>query len=826
LTPVFAAVSLPFDDPVLIVAIAMGIFLLAPIVAQRLRLPGIIGIIVAGAAVGPGGFNLLARNNTIVLLGTVGLLYLIFMAGTEIDLHGFRRYRSRSLTFGALSYLIPQALGIGAGLLLGYSLLTSILLGSMFGSHTLLAYPIATRLGIAKNIAVTTAVGGTIVTDTLALLVLAVVAASTQGELNGAFWIRLSTSLTLYVVLVWFGLPRLARWYFRRERTGGVAAYVFVLASLFLGAWLAGAAGVQPIVGAFLVGLALNRLIPENSLLTNRIRFVGESIFIPFFLLSVGMLVDVSVLTGSARVWEVMIAMVLTVTIAKLIAAKIAQRLFDYSSAEGWSIYGLSVPQAAATLAATLIGIQVGLFDDAVLNGSVMMILVTAVLGPWVLERFGREVALAEEQRPYDPAAAPQRILVPMSNPKTAPALMDLALTIREPVSAEPVYPMTVVPAQEEEAAEHVAMAEKMLAHAVAYATGADVPVVPVTRVDNNFADGIARGAAETRTSTLIIGWDGQRTTGRSIFGSVLDQLLERSRQEVIVAKLGHPLNTTERIILLIPHGADHAPGFFDAVRTIKLMASRLGTTLSGYVIGASADLYEKHFAAVLPAAPAEFEQFDDWFAAIQQVRENVTPDDLVIALSARRGTVSWVPTLDRLPGWLVDLAPQTFMIIYPSESKPRNAGYELAQLPTALSRDRILLDVDATTPESVLKLLLRAAPPAPGRRGDIMVEQLARRARRSFRELKPGLVVVHGRVDLDQPLMYLATTADGIPFPGTETPARLVFVLLTGSEQGGEHLEQLAEIASYATDDDRLELLRNARTVEEIYAPRPAVSA
>jgi Kef-type K+ transport system membrane component KefB/nucleotide-binding universal stress UspA family protein len=667
--------SLPITDPVLIVAVAAAIFLITPILSERLRVPGMVGVIVAGALVGPNGLNLLQRDQTIVLLGTVGLLYLMFMAGAEIDLQGFRRYRSRSIGFGALTFFLPQTLGTGVGLLLGYSLVTSILLASMFASHTLVSYPIALRYGIARNQAVTTAVGGTIITDTAALLVLAVIAASTRGELDAVFWSRLVIFLTMYLIAVWYGLPWLGRWFFRRERTGGIAEYLFVFTALFAGAYLADVAGVEAIIGAFLVGLALNRLIPEQSLLTNRIRFVGEAIFIPFFLLSIGMLVDPRVLAGDMRVWQVMIAMTLTVVGTKLLAAKLAQRLFGYSRAEGWTIFGLSVPQAAATLAATLIGIEVGLFDEAVLNGAVMMILITCIAGPWAVERFGRTVALQEAHRPYDPADAPERILVPMANPATAVDLMDLALIIRAPGSAEAVYPLTVVPAEEGRSSEFVANAERMLSHAVSHAAGADVPVVPLTRVDYNFANGIARGMAESRASMLIIGWDGKQSHRRGMFGSVLDQLLEQTRQQVLVAKVGHPLNTVERVTLLIPLGADHMAGFHQSIQTVKQLASRLSAEIVAYTVGAPADLYLQYLRAAPPAVPVTAQKLDSWNAAFRALSENLRRDDLVVVLSARRGALAWDPALDRLPGHLAALVPESFILLYPSEEPVASAA-------------------------------------------------------------------------------------------------------------------------------------------------------
>ncbi|CAN5614408.1 cation:proton antiporter [soil metagenome] len=791
-------IALPLTDPVLIVAVAAAIFLVMPIILERIRVPGLIGIIVAGAIVGPNGLNLLQRDATIILLGTVGLLYLMFMAGAEIDLHGFKRYRNRSLIFGALTFILPQVLGTGVGLLLGYSLVTSILLASMFASHTLVSYPIAMRFGIAKNQAVTTAVSGTIITDTAALLVLAVVAASTRGALDAVFWTQLIVFLSVYTVLIWFGLPKLGRWFFRREKTGGISEYLFVFTALFAGAYMAEVAGVEAIVGAFLVGLALNRLIPEQSLLTNRIHFVGEAIFIPFFLLSVGMLVDVRVLAADPRAWEVMGAMTVTVMATKWMAAKASERIFGYTNAEGWTMFGLSVPQAAATLAATLIGIEVGLFDDAVLNGAVMMILVTCIVGPWLVERYGRSVALQEEQRPYDPADAPQRILVPMANPATAEDLMDLALVIREPASPEAVYPLTVVPVDEDRLSEFVATAEKMLSHAVAHAAGADVPVVPLTRVDHNFANGIARGMAEIRASTLIIGWDGKQSHRRGVFGTVLDQLLEQTKQQVLVVKIGHPLNTTQRIILLIPQGADHVSGFPMSVRTVKQMANRLGAEIRAYTVAAPAELYRSHLETTQPQAPVSVERLPTWNEAAQRLHEELGTDDLVVVLSARRGAIAWDPALERLPAYLARMGPESFIMMYPSEALP--TGGRVAEgraLPRSLSSDRIVLHLQSTSYREAIRELLETSPESLPMSLDLVEQAVVRSLDAFAPEIQPGVMVPQIRLpDMRTSQVFLGTSRQGIVFPGASARTRLIFLILTPEDQPQDNLNRLSEIA------------------------------
>jgi Kef-type K+ transport system membrane component KefB/mannitol/fructose-specific phosphotransferase system IIA component (Ntr-type) len=819
LMPLYSSWSLPVTDPVLIVALAMLIFLVAPLLSERISVPGLVGLILAGAIVGPFGVGLLDRDPTIVLLGTVGLLYLVFLAGLELDLHRFARYRSQSIVFGLISFGLPMVLGTLVMPLLGFGWAASLLIGSIIGSHTLLAYPIVSRLGLVKNAAVTTVVGGTLVTDSLALAVLAVVAGAADGNVTVGFLLRLFGILALYVALVVVLVPRLGRWFFRNMPGQPATEFIFLMVVLFAAAWLASLAGAQPIIGAFMAGLALNRLIPNEGPLMNRVRFVGNALFVPFFLISVGMLVDPRVLMESGRVWVLATALVVLVNVGKYGAAYISQRVFDYTPEERMLIFGLSVPQAAATLAVTFVGLEVGLFDEAVVNAVIVMILATGLVGPWLVEKFGRQIALHEEQSPYDPGDSPQRILIPMANPATAQDLMDLALMIREPSSSEPLYPVTVVPADEERSGEFVTMAEKMLSHAVAYGAGADVPVMPLTRVDHNFANGIARGIAETRTSTVIIGWDGKRSQRLGVFGSVLDQLLEQTKQEILVAKLGHPLNTTERVLVLIPQGTDHLLGYLDSVRTIKLLANRLGASIHGFTIGAPAQLYADQFESVKPESPLRIDFTGGWGELLGKLQAEVRANDLVVAMSARRGAVSWGPALERLPGRLAKLLPESFVMLYPSEIVPSVRSFPSdAILPRALSPGRVLFGVEGKSYREVLHDLLEAEFGADRRRLDRIEEAVSRSAEAFGAEVRSGVVVPHARLpDLAQALAFLAISPTGVSFPNVEEPARLIFVLLTPNDQPAAHLSHLAEIASLVSDPNRLGTLLQARSVDDL---------
>ncbi len=437
--------ALPIDDPVLIFAVVMVILLVAPLLAAKARLPGIIGLIVAGILVGPHAFGILERDKTIELLGTVGLLYIMFLAGLEIDLFQVKRHRSHSIVFGVLTFLIPLLLGfLGAHFLIGFGIAESILLASMFSSHTLLTFPIVSGFGLAKNRAVIAAVGGTIITDTLAMVVLAVIAGSTRGTTDAVFFIRLGGFLVVYVLVVILFLPRIGRWFFKHFAGDGVIEFVFVIAVLFICAYLAHLAGLEPIIGAFLAGLTLNILIPEKSALMNRIQFVGNSLFIPFFLISVGMLVDIGKLVSGTGAWIVSTFMAVTVFVAKWFAAEGTRFLLKFTRNEGYLIFGMSVNQAAATLAAVLVGYRLQLFDESVLTGSIIMIVLTCLFGPLITERFGRKVALQEEKTPLHMTELPERIMIAVSNRETLGGLVEFASFLRLKGSTEPLYPLYV----------------------------------------------------------------------------------------------------------------------------------------------------------------------------------------------------------------------------------------------------------------------------------------------------------------------------------------------------------------------------------------------
>lgn len=818
----------PFTDPVLIFAVVMLMLLVAPLAVRKMRLPEIIGLLLAGVIAGPNALGLLERDATFQLLGTVGLLYIMFTAGLEIDLNRFAKYRNHSLVFGVLTFLVPQTLGTLAGMyILGLEFMVAILLASMFASHTLLAYPVTSRLGVSKSNAVTATVGGTVITDTAALLVLAVVMGSTRGSLDMNFWLTLVIGLGIYVALVFWSIPRVGRWFFRKVGSEGVVEYVFVLAVVFLAAFLAELAGVEAIIGAFMAGLALNRLIPESSTLMNRIEFVGNALFIPFFLISVGMLVDVRVLFSGADALIVAATMVSTALFAKWLAALLTQKVLGYSRDEQMVIFGLSAAQAAATLAVVLVAFDVGLFDEAILNGTIVMIAVTCFVSPMVTERFGRKMALAqEEQGGSGDDEAPQRFLVPLANAAHARALLDFTFLVREHGSEEPVFPLAVV-LEEGDTAQAVASAERMLSAAVVHGASAEVPVVPVTRVAHNLASGIARAVMERRVSDLVVGWSGPASSSaarRANFGVITDQLLLQTEQQVFINHLTQPINTVRRVIVVFPPLIEYHPGYTRALRDIKRLTNAMGALLTGLCLKDEMRRIRGRFDTIKPEIASSFVGFTTMEDLVVTLQRRVEEHDLLIFLSARQGTLPWSPELEALPARLEALASysMSFVVLSDIDEAQLPAADEEPGLAEAFKARRVRVAMEETEEREALHTLLSCyfEDDASQTYRQEVVEALLRDDPGFTRELIDGVMLVNARSEhVHHPLVFAATRAEGFKTEArADAPVYLMLVALSPLESSlQEHLERFSELGALATQVLDAEALAQLETPTEL---------
>ena len=668
--------SLPLTNPVIVFSLVLFIILFAPILFNKIKVPHIIGLIIAGIIIGPYGFNLLLRDSSIVLFGTVGLLYIMFTAALEIDLEEFKRNQVKSFVFGLFTFSIPMLLGTAAAFyLLRFSLPSSILLASMFASHTLLAYPIVSKYGISRIRAVTLTIGGTIITDILALLVLAGVTGATRGDIGSAFWIRLTVSCFIFGCIIFLLFPVIARWFFKRYEDH-ISQYIFVLAMVFLGSFLAEVAGLEAIIGAFLSGLALNRFIPHLSPLMNRIEFVGNAFFIPFFLISVGMLVDVSVLFkgfGAIKVAGVMIVMAV---LTKFIAAWLTQKTFRLSDIERQLIFGLSNARVGATLAVVLVGYSIilsetptgdpiRLLSEDVLNGTVLMILVTCTISSFITEKASQKMALKEEAQSAPPDAT-ERILISLAYPDTVSELVDFGLMLKPKHSTIPVYALHIV-SDENDDGRAQSQGKKMMEKALKQAAATGNELIPLTRYDMNISNGIIYTIKEQNITDVLIGlhhnWDQD-----NFLGPIAERILARTSETLFIYKSVQPFNTLKRMVVVVSGKAELEPGFSHWFSKLSTIAKEAGISIEFF--GKEESLLELKDLNELSASPVQtkFNRFVNWEDFLVFTRE-LKSNDLFVIISSRKGHVSYHAALEKLPYNLTNYFTQnSFIILYPKQ--------------------------------------------------------------------------------------------------------------------------------------------------------------
>lgn len=683
--------TLPLKNPVLIFAMILFIILFAPILLNKFRIPHLIGLIIAGAIIGPNGLNLMLRDSSIILFGTVGLLYIMFLAGLEIDLNDFRKNSGKSLVFGLYTFIIPMTLGILAGLyLLHFSLPTSILLASMFASHTLIAYPIVSKMGIAKNRAVNITVGGTLITDTLALLVLAVIVGMSTGDISGAFWMRLSISVVLFGAVIMLGFPIVGRWFFKNYEDN-ISQYIFVIGMVFLGGFLAEAAGIEAIIGAFLAGLSLNRLIPHTSGLMNRIEFVGNALFIPFFLIGVGMLVDFRAFFKDFNtIWVAMIMTTCAIT-AKFLAAWLTQKTFRFTRDERSLIFGLSNAQAAATLAAVLVGYQIilnqpaidaaalvgevvqpiRLLNESVLNGTILMILVTCTIGSFAAQKGARNIALLEAaDEPKNERESDERILIPINDPATTLELVNLSLTIKSKRNRSGLYALHVIEEHNSSDPGAEKKAHKILEKATATASATDNYIHELLRYDVNVSSGIMNVLKEQKITDLILALSPQKDITKTFLGQLTEGLLSRTSTTTLIYKSVQPLSTIKRHLVIVPERAEREIGFLFWVVKVWNIARNTGAKLvffgSAQTLDYLKDIHSRH------PIEASFQVFSDWDDFLIISRE-LRPDDNLMIILSRKDRPSYSFAMRKIPQYLDKyFKDNNFVLVYPVQDGER----------------------------------------------------------------------------------------------------------------------------------------------------------
>lgn len=664
----------PITDPTLIFFVVSLIILLAPIAMGKLRIPHIIGMVLAGVCVGPHGLGILEKDSSFDIFGNVGLYFIMLLAGLEMDMENFKHNRHKTVAHGLLAFAIPMVMGLILNVsVLQYSLLTSTLLASMYASHTLIAYPTVMRFGLTQERSVTIAVGATAITDTLTLLVLAVIVGLFKGEMTQWFWILLLIKTCAVFAVIIFGFPRMARKFFKHyENT--VTQFIFVIALTFFGALLMEIVELEGLLGAFLTGIVLNRYVPKVSRLMNSLEFVGNAIFIPYFLIGVGMLVSVHTLLSGWGTLKVAGVMILVALVSKWVASWATQMTFRLNALEREMIFGLSNAQAGATLAAVLVGYNLimpngeRLLNDDVLNGTIILILITCIYSSVTTERAAKQMVLRKrDTMPQEDKVDDELILVPMKYPEIADHLMSLSVMMRNKKLNRGLIGLNVV-YDDKDTRHNMQEGRRLLDHMTRYANSMNVMMQSQVRISNNIATAIKHAFNEFQASEIIIGLHTHWDQSTKFWGDFHQTLFTGLCRQIIMARLSQPLNTIRCIHIAVPSRAQYEPGFYRWVERLARMGDNIECRMMFHGRKDTLELITEYNNNRHPGLRAEYASMEHW-NELPSLARSIARDQLFVVVTARKGTISYKNAQERLPEELTrHFTGPNLMIIFPDQ--------------------------------------------------------------------------------------------------------------------------------------------------------------
>lgn len=664
----------PITDPTLIFFVVLLMILLSPIIMGRLRIPHIIGMVLAGVLVGKYGLNILGRDASFELFGRVGLYYIMFLAGLEMDMEGLKKNRNRVMIFGMLTFLVPFAMTYFMGVsLLGYIPLASLLLAAIMASNTLIAYPIVGRYGLTRHTSSTLSVGSSMMALFMALIVMASIVNSFHGNGGILFWLLFILKFVAYCVGLIMVIPRVTRWFLRRY-SDAVMQFIFILAVVFLSAALSDAVGLEGIFGAFMSGLILNRFVPKVSPLMNRIEFTGNALFIPYFLIGVGMLINVRLLFAGSKILWVVFCIVFFGTLGKAVAAYLAARIFRMSWLAGHMMFGLTSAHAAGAIAMVMVGrrLEVApgqyLFGDEVLNGIVIMILFTCIISTVITERAAQRLRLQEkEDQNMMKNLDDEKILIPVKYPEYSDNLITMATLMRNPRLKRELVALNVV-YDDVNMRHNQVEGQRLLDHLCHLASASDVPMVTQVRVAANIANGIKHAFKEFQASEILMGLHFHKEINRSFWGEFTRSLYNGLSRQIIVTRILQPLNTIRRIQVAIPSRAEFEPGFYRWLERLARMAGNLECRIAFHGRNETLQLVNEFIRNRFPSVRAEYEEMAHW-KDLPTLGSQVREDHLFVIVTARKGTISYKTAMERLPEELNKfIKGKTIMIIFPDQ--------------------------------------------------------------------------------------------------------------------------------------------------------------
>lgn len=653
---------------------------------SKLHIPHLTGMILAGVLIGEHGFNLLERDASFELFGKVGIYFIMCLAGLEMDLQNLKQNKSKGFIFGVITTAIPFLFGYLAGYyFLDYSIEASLLLACIFASHTLVAYPIVGRYGLSKSPAVTISVVATMVALLYSLLFLAGISGTVKGDTDVWFWILFAVKFAVYIFALFFVMPKLLRVFFRRY-SEPILQFTFTLAVVLFSAATAELCGFEGILGAFLAGLVLNRFVPKTSPLMNRIEFVGNALFIPYFLIGVGMLVNVFPLFHEAEAVIVVVIMVIASTLSKYMAALVSRKMFRMTHSEGVMMFGLTEAHAAGALAMVMVGINLQLesgeplMNNAVLDGVVMTILISCIISSIATDQAAKKLkmqndGLAKAHRMDSTPLDDEKIFIPVNNTSDIETLMSTAIMMRNRKLNRGLICINIVN-DANVSSQAQARSKECLDMAAKYANAADVPVQTQSRLAVNFVTATVHAFRENSASELLIGMHRRRHSDESFLGMFANGLIKRLSRQIIIVSMHIPANTIRKIVVAVPEKAEYEKGFYRWINRIARMAEDLGCPVVFYASEMTNLLILNYMRERHKTAPADYEILESWndFPAL---RHELSRDSLLVVVTARKGSISYQSAFAQLPSQLTSsFADKSLMIVYPDQQEENNEAY------------------------------------------------------------------------------------------------------------------------------------------------------
>ena len=664
---------MPLSEPVVVFCILLAITLLTPIVSNKIKIPSVIGLIIFGILIGPYGFKIIEKNSAIDLFSTIGMLYIMFLAGLELDMSSFKINKYKSIVFGVFTFIIPIAIGFPiCYYVLNLSFSTSCLISVMFATHTLIAYPIVSRLGITKDISIAVAVGGTILTDTAVFILLTVIFEMESLSSSTELWLlEFLIGICVFSVIMFVVVPRVSKWFFRRLENEKYSHYIYVLFILFGSSFLAKTLGLEEIIGAFSAGLVLNRLIPHSSILMNRVSFIGNSLFIPIFLISVGMIINTQLITNGYDTLKMIVILTAVAILGKWLAAFLSQKLLNFTKIQRNIIFGLSSSHVAATLVVILTGKEKGIVDDSILNGTIFLILITCIVASFVTERAALKIVLDEEKNDNQDRkivfTKSEYILIPVGDYNALERMLHFANIVINKTLKHKIFLLSVVKTTEAEDINLKRSKEKLLKASEKY-SAIDTKITAEITIDSNIAGGIVRFSKEKEVDIIVLDWERTKDLAEMLLGSTMDNIVKNSQLSQFICDFKYPIETHKNIVLVSLPLSEAEIGFFLWFQKVALLSNELSNPVVYYCNEDTEIAVKKLITTKKIKISINFIRTNNWHN-FTEMNLQLNKNDLLLFVSVRQGAISYQGILENLSSKLDKQFPKNSKImIFPEE--------------------------------------------------------------------------------------------------------------------------------------------------------------